>query len=165
MEYLTELANQRKRPLAFPVGSAQEAAALARFKRFFADFSPNKIASLLDETYSPDAWFNDTLKTIRGTAQLREYLKHSAEAVESCVVEVHETLNNDQGDYYVRWTMTIRFKKFKRGQDTQTIGISHLRFDSKGLVCLHQDYWDSTAGIFEHIPVLGWLIGKIKARL
>lgn len=165
MEYLTELAKQRKQPLAFKAGSPEEAAAIARFQRFFADFSPNKIASLLEQTYSADVWFNDTLKTIRGTAQLREYLRHSAEAVESCTVEVHETLNNNLGDYYVRWTMSIRFKKFKRGQTTQTIGISHLRFNEQGLVCLHQDYWDSTAGIFEHIPVLGWLIGKIKARL
>lgn len=165
MEYLTELAKQRKQSLAFKVGSPEEKAAIARFQRFFADFSPNKIASLLEQTYSSDVWFNDTLKTIRGTAQLREYLRHSAEAVESCTVEVHETLNNNLGDYYVRWTMSIRFKKFKRGQTTQTIGISHLRFNEQGLVCLHQDYWDSTAGIFEHIPVLGWMIGKIKARL
>lgn len=165
MEYLTELAKQRKQPLAFKVGSPQETAAIERFQRFFADFSPNKIASLLEQTYSSDVWFNDTLKTIRGTAQLREYLRHSAEAVESCTVEVHETLNNNLGDYYVRWTMSIRFKKFKRGQTTQTIGISHLRFNEQGLVCLHQDYWDSTAGIFEHIPVIGWLIAKVKARV
>ena len=97
--------------------------------------------------------------------QMRSYLKHSAEAVESCVVEVKETLSNETGDYYLRWVMTIRFKRFKKGQDTQTIGISHVRFNPDGLVCFHQDYWDSTAGIFEHIPVLGWMIGKIKARL
>ena len=165
MEYLTELAKQQQRAAPFARGSAGESAALARFQRFFADFSPQKIAVLLDQTYSEDAWFNDTLKTIRGRDQMRSYLKHSAEAVESCVVEVKETLSNETGDYYIRWVMTIRFKRFKKGQDTQTIGISHVRFNNEGLVCFHQDYWDSTAGIFEHIPVLGWMIGKIKARL
>ena len=165
MEYLTELAKQQQRAPAFARGSSQERAALERFQRFFADFSPQKIAVLLDQTYSADAWFNDTLKTIRGRDAMRHYLAESAEAVQSCVVEVKEVLSNEQGDYYIRWLMTIRFKRFKKGQDTQTIGMSHVRFNSEGKVCFHQDYWDSTAGIFEHIPLLGWMIRKIKARL
>ena len=165
MDYLNELAAQSRQSPALKRGSTEEAAAIARFKLFFADFSPQKIDVLLDQTYAKDAWFNDTLKTIRGRDQMRSYLKHGAEAVESCVVEVLETLSNETGDYYIRWLMTIRFKRFKKGQDTQTIGISHVRFNNDGLVCFHQDYWDSTAGIFEHIPVLGWMIGKIKARL
>jgi hypothetical protein len=164
MEYLEQL-ERLKRNGAATMDAAAEIAALARFTRFFADFSPNKISVLLDQTYAKDVWFNDTLKTIVGRDALRVYLGHSAEAVQSCVVEVKETLKNAEGDYFVRWVMTIRFKKFKKGQDTQTIGISHLRFDADGLVCFHQDYWDSTAGIFEHIPVLGWAIRKIKARL
>jgi hypothetical protein len=32
-------------------------------------------------------------------------------------------------------------------------------------VRLHQDYWDSTQGLFQHIPVLSTLIGLIKRRL
>jgi SnoaL-like domain len=165
MEYLQELATQSRAGAVLKRGSTEETAAIDRFKRFFADFSPQKIAVLLEQTYAKDAWFNDTLKTIRGRAAMADYLRHSAEAVQSCVVEVKETLSNDQGDYYIRWLMTIRFKRFKKGQDTQTIGISHVRFNAEGLVCFHQDYWDSTAGIFEHVPVLGWMIGKIKARL
>lgn len=165
MEYLTELAKQQQHPAPFARGSAEETAALARFQRFFADFSPQKIAVLLDQTYSDDAWFNDTLKTIRGREAMRHYLADSAQAVQSCVVEVKEVLSNERGDYFIRWLMTIRFKRFKKGQDTQTIGMSHVRFNAEGKVCFHQDYWDSTAGIFEHIPFVGWMIRKIKARL
>lgn len=165
MEYLTELAKQQQQPAPFARGSAEETAALARFQRFFADFSPQKIAVLLDQTYSDDAWFNDTLKTIRGREAMRHYLADSAQAVQSCVVEVKEVLSNERGDYFIRWLMTIRFKRFKKGQDTQTIGMSHVRFNAEGKVCFHQDYWDSTAGIFEHIPFVGWMIRKIKARL
>jgi hypothetical protein len=32
-------------------------------------------------------------------------------------------------------------------------------------VLLHQDYWDSTAGLFQHVPALGTGIRAIKARL
>ena len=82
MEYLDVLERcKRELPRAFERGSAEEKAALARFGKFFADFSPNKIEGLLDQTYAPDIWFNDTLKTIQGRDSLRQYLKHSAEAV------------------------------------------------------------------------------------
>ena len=63
------------------------------------------------------------------------------------------------------WTMNVRFKKFKKGETVRSIGMSHIRFNSAGQVVLHQDYWDSGGSLFEHIPVVGWLIRRIKARL
>lgn len=61
--------------------------------------------------------------------------------------------------------MMIRFKRFGRGQETWTVGMSHLRYDADGLVVYHQDYWSAADGLFEHIPVLGWAIAAIKRRL
>lgn len=166
MDYAARLEELRRlHPQPLMPGSDAEQAALDRFRRFFADFSPTKVTRLIDDTYAEDVWFNDTLKTVRGRSALREYLAHSAAAVQSCRVQVHEVIPNGSGDYYVRWSMTIRFKRFKTDRDTHTIGMSHIRFDPAGRVVLHQDYWDSTQGLFEHIPVLGWLIGRIKARL
>lgn len=166
MEYLTVL-ERLKRELPQPLarGSDAERSALLNFSRFFSDFSPDKVDRLIDLTYASDIWFNDTLKTVVGRDVLRTYLRHSAAAVQSCRVEILDTLSNDQGDYYLRWTMVIRFKRFKPKRDTQTIGISHLRFNREGLVVMHQDYWDSTAGLFEHIPLLGAVIGAIKRRV
>jgi hypothetical protein len=166
MEYLTELQRQTLAlPRAFERGSDAERAALSNFGRFFSDFSPDKVERLVDLTYAPDVWFNDTLKTLHGRDALRSYLRHSASAVQSCRVEILDTLSNDHGDYFVRWTMVIRFRRFKPDVDTKTIGVSHLRFNSDGLVSLHQDYWDATAGLFEHIPLLGAGIRAIKRRV
>ncbi len=166
MEYLTVLARlKRELPQAFARGSAEEKQALANFARFFGDFSPQKVDTLAALTYAEDVWFNDTLKTVEGREALTTYLRHSAEAVQNCRVEILDTLSNDEGDYFVRWTMVIRFKRFKPNEDTQTIGMSHLRFNREGLATLHQDYWDSTAGIFEHVPILGAAIRAIKRRV
>jgi len=41
----------------------------------------------------------------------------------------------------------------------QTIGMSQLRFDREGRVLLQQDYWDSAAGVYEHIPGIGGVVG------
>lgn len=146
-------------------GSAAEAEAIERFKRFFASFAPDKVARLLGETYAEDVWFDDTLKRIEGRAALAPYLAHSAAAVEDCRVLVHEVLCNGQGDYYFRWRMTIRFRRFARGRDTESIGISHVRFDRDGHVVLQQDYWNAADGLFQHVPLLGAAIRAIKRRV
>ncbi len=166
MEYLAVLEQQRRQwPQAFARGSEAEADALRRFATFFSDFSPNKVEKLVDVTYAPEIWFNDTLKTLQGRDALRSYLAHSASAVQSCRVDILDTLSNDSGDYFLRWRMVIRFKRFKPNVDTETVGISHVRFNSAGLVSLHQDYWDATQGLFEHVPILGMAIRAIKRRV
>ena len=70
-----------------------------------------------------------------------------------------------EGEYYVRWSMMIRFKRFKKNVDTHSIGLSHLRFDAQGRVVYHQDYWNAADGLFRHIPVLGWMIEAVLKRV
>jgi len=108
---------------------------------------------------------NDTLKAVRGVEALGHYLRDSAEAVEDCRVQIHETTRTAHGEHLVRWSMMIRFKKLRRGVDTWTVGMSHLRFDAQGHVVYHQDYWNAADGIFQHIPLLGTAIAAIKRRL
>jgi hypothetical protein len=166
MEYIDAL-NQSKNTQveALVPGSSGEQAAIVRFKQFFADFSPGKIDDLLDHTYAERLYFNDTLKTLHDRASLRHYLQDSAAATELCVVEVDDMISNGRGDYYFRWRMRIRFKRFSRGQTTESIGISQIRFDGDGRVIFHQDFWNAADGLFQHIPLLGWMIRKIKQRL
>lgn len=166
MDTLTQLDRIRvSHPAPPAAGSPGEARALANFAAFFASFAPDKVATLLDQTYAPDVYFNDTLKAVQGREALRHYLAESADAVEDCRVRIHESTRSEHGEHWVRWSMMIRFKKLRRGQDTWTIGISHLRFDAEGRVVYHQDYWNAADGIYEHIPLLGAAIRAIKRRL
>ena len=43
--------------------------------------------------------------------------------------------------------------------------MSHIRFDREGKVVLHQDYWGSATGSYQHLPVVGRLINWVKSRL
>jgi steroid delta-isomerase len=166
METLQALTQARRdHPDSFDAGSASESAALERFTAFFSSLAPDRVASLLDATYAPDVFFDDTLKSVRGSAALKTYLSHSADAVEQCRVWIEETTRTQEGEYLVRWRMMIRFKRFRRGVDTWTIGISHLRFASDGRVVYHQDYWNAAAGLFQHLPVIGAVIRWIQRRL
>lgn len=163
IEKLTQL--RLKHPDPPPAGSAAEAQALARFAQFFSSFAPDRIRTLLPDTYAEDVYFNDTLKAVEGRAALAHYLGESAEAVESCRVEILETTRTANDEHLVRWSMMIRFRKLRRGVDTWTVGMSHLRFDAEGHVVYHQDYWNAADGLFQHIPVIGTLIAAVKRRL
>ena len=151
-------------PVPFARGSAQETAALTQFKALFADLSAANARARVREVYAADAFFNDTLKTLHGVDAIEAYVVRSAQAAES-VTTTFEDVAESNGDYYVRWVMDIRFKKFRRGETTRTIGITHLRFNAQGKVVLHQDYWDSAAGLYEHVPVVGGMIRFIQRRL
>ncbi len=163
MSYLTRLEELSDTPTVAP-GSAEEESAVARFRDFFSVLSEENVRAKADAVYAPDAYLNDTLKEVEGLANIREYFVESARAVQECRVEVTDWARS--GDhYYFRWIMGIRFKKFRKGEETRSIGVSHIRFDTRGRIVLHQDYWDSAAGLFEHIPLVGSLIRLIKRRI
>lgn len=166
MDTFSELERFRQRgDGSMDAGSAREQEALARFTGFFSHLSVDAVSTRARDTYAEDVYFNDTLKTVRGLDNLVEYLRDSAEATEDVRVEILETTRTDAGDYLVRWKMMIRFKKFAKGQDTWSIGMSHLRFDGDGRVVYQQDYWDAATGLFEHVPLLGHGIQAIKKRV
>lgn len=165
MESLTALEQARRsHPDTFEPDSQAERDALERFTHLFSHLAAERIATLVEATYAPDVFFNDTLKSVRGSAALKIYLLHSAEAVEDCRVTVEETTRTDRGEYLLRWRMMIRFKRFRRGVDTWTIGASHLRFTADGRVAYQQDYWNAADGIYQHLPVVGAAIRWIQRR-
>lgn len=158
-------AARRRHPHPPAAGSPEEARALGAFAAFFSSFEADRLERLLPATYAEDIWFNDTLKTLVGREALAHYLADSADAVEHCAVEILDSTRNAHGEHLVRWRMAIRFKRFKTGLDTHSIGVSHLRFDADGRVVYHQDYWNAADGLFRHIPVLGWMIDAVLRRL
>lgn len=144
--------------------SAEEKAAIERFKDFFAVFTEENVSAKVRGVYAENAYLNDTLKEVDGIDAIEAYFLESTRALESCTVEFPDVAVSGN-NYYFRWIMDIKFKKLKKGRICRSYGISHIRFDETGKVVLHQDYWDSANGLFEHIPVLGGLIKIIKGRL
>lgn len=164
MEYLEALRPLEAEGATFDAGSEEERRAIGRFQSLLSDFKAPDFAERIHEVYAEDAFFNDTLKTVRGVDEIEAYLVASADAIEKGTVEFLDGVA-DNGNYYFRWAMTIRFKRLARGEDKHSVGMTHVRFDSDGKVLLHQDFWDSTGGLFEHVPGLGWMLRRAKKRL
>jgi hypothetical protein len=164
MDYHQALDAARRAHPHTPNGE-QMAASCRQFEAFFGPLTEQTVRDELHRTYSPNLWFNDTLKTITDRETLGKYMQHTAGNVEYCraVADTHSLTR--EGDVLVRWTMQIRFKRFARGQNAESMGISLLRLDQEGRIAFQQDFWNAADGLFQYIPILGWAIRAIKRRV
>lgn len=162
--YLEQLGRLEEDGAPFEPGSEEELLAVERFQDLLADFKAPGFAQRIPAVYASDVFFNDTLKTVLGAEALQHYLAGSAAALESGKVEFLDWVVRE-GNYYFRWKMSLRFKRVARGRTHVSFGMSHVRFDREGKVALHQDFWDSAGGLFEHLPGVGWMIRRVKDRL
>lgn len=160
--YQTAVTELQSRSTVAP-GSAEERAGIQRFKDFFANLTEQTVREKTKSTYAEDVFFNDTLKTVRGNEALEDYFLETAKNAKKVHATVQDVAVSD-GNYYVRWVMDVEFAKFKKGETIRTIGITHVRFTPDGEIALHQDFWDPSAGLYEHIPVLGAAIRAIKSQ-
>jgi hypothetical protein len=152
------------RPTVAP-GSAAERRGIEGLKSFLSRIDAESVRSRTLDVYAPDAYLNDTLVTRRGAAQIQAYFMETVEAAESITADIEDVSRSADGFYYVRWTMDVRMKKVAAGETIRTLGISLIRFDDQGRVLIHQDYWDSAAGLWDHVPVIGRGTRWIKSRL
>jgi limonene-1,2-epoxide hydrolase len=146
-------------------GSDAERRALERFQQALADFKSPDFRARLRDAYAEGVWFNDTLKTLTGRDAVESYLAASSDALRAGTVEFLGWTADGRGNYFLRWEMRLRFKRLAGGDEQVSIGMSHVRFDADGRVVLHQDFWDSAAGLWEHLPGLGGVLRFAKRRL
>jgi SnoaL-like domain len=109
-------------------------------------------------------FFNDTLVTLHNRRELQKYFEHTQKNLDSMSFKI---LDLQETGYYVfiRWTMHTKFTVMGQSSNVQSIGMSHLRFNNEGKIILHQDYWDSMQGFYQHIPVIGGVLQWIKNGL
>lgn len=137
---------------------------LRRWQSLFSDLSAENVSGKVEGVYSSDAFFNDTLKTLTGAKAIEAYMIETADVLVYGKVQFEDVATSGN-DTYVRWRMSYRSKVLSKKEDIVTIGMTHLRFDESGKVVLHQDFWDSTRGVFQHVPVVGAGIRLVKKRL
>ncbi len=147
------------------LSEAETKAALDRFTEFLQGIgSAEYIEKEVANVYSKDAYLNDTLKSLHNREEIKEHFLKTSETMNTYSVEIEDIASTDQG-HYIRWTMKFSAPKLASGKEIESIGITYVVFDQQGKAVLHQDYWDSVSGMFEHVPIIGGGIRMIKKRL
>lgn len=147
-----------------PRGTLAEKEAIARFENFLDHLDEKTAREETERVYAPDAYLNDTLKTLHGSTAIRDYFVKTAKGLDGMRVRFDDVAFSGN-TYYLRWVMETRMKNLAKGKTVRTIGVTLVRFDSKGRVLVHQDFWDSAQGVWDHVPVVGGVIRWIQSRL
>jgi len=134
------------------------------FEKIFHDFKTGATEFNIRSVYADKFYFNDTFKIIENIDELVAYMLDSASHVNSTTVEVHEVIAGEQ-DYYIRWSMKMDLTVKHKHINSYSIGMTQLRFNEQGKVVFHQDFWDSSEAFYEHLPLLGYWLKKVKKMM
>lgn len=117
---------------------------------------------LLGDIYDRDIVFIDPLHKIEGLENLQRYFEGMYKNVDEISFR-YLTEWEQNNEAMLRWEMTFRHPRLKGGAPILIPGVTYLTFAEK--ITRHQDYFDSNQMIFDHVPVLGSLLGWLKGRL
>lgn len=135
---------------------------VGRYAEFFNTMTATTVPELRS-LVTADVHFRDPFNDVRGAAVMERIMAHmyeSCDEVEFAIVDAMAA-----GDMaFMSWTFRFRPRRL-RGPSWQVAGVTELHFNEAGLVTAHLDYWDSGSQFFARIPVLGWFVRKIGARL
>jgi len=114
--------------------------------------------------YAKDLYFCDTLLTTRSREELQAHMEAFTDSGARVAIEVLDR-QIDGPDAYLIWFMKASFSPAGREVTSQTLGVSHLRFNEDAEVIFQQDYWDPTDVLYRRIPIANRLIGYVRKRL
>ncbi|MDT8310177.1 MAG: nuclear transport factor 2 family protein [Methylophaga sp.] len=134
------------------------------FGEIFANLQNDTLPGILDAVYAERFYFNDTFRTIRDKPALTHYLQQTGETVDSINVTINDVARSNN-DVYVRWSMNMQFSVFGKAISSDSVGITHLRFNEEGEIILHQDFWDGADAFYQHLPVIGLWLRQIRSQL
>ncbi len=126
---------------------------------FFETLTPQSLARF-PEFYAADAWFKDPFNEVHGVDAIRRIFEHMFRQVENPRFVVTERLA--QAD---RAMLVWEFHFVRQGTPQLIRGASHLHFDVAGRVAVHRDYWDAAEELYMTLPIVGWLMRRLRRAL
>ena len=156
-------AQYRKALDDFAGQSNVDSAIIERFVDFLANLGGPTTGERADLLYAEKLHFSDALMVTRDKKTVVDHFTRLGDAGTRVDVQIHQTLQSDK-DVYLIWSMQARFTPIRKEVTSDTLGVTHVRFDDTGRVILHQDFWDSGLGFYSHIPVLGAGVRAVGRR-
>ncbi len=134
---------------------------LDRYITFFEGMTLADIARIPD-VFAPDARFKDPFSDLRGHDSLKRLFTAMLRDVRDYRLVVDEHVSSgDTG--WLRWTMSGHVRPLGAEKWIVT-GVSIIRFNDQGQVTEHLDYWDAAGQMYERLPVIGWVLRRIRGR-
>lgn len=147
----------------FPGTDAARESVIDEFIDFLSNLGADNTAKRAAELYSENLYFSDALMVASSKAAVVKHFRDLVEGGAGVEVKMLDVLVQDT-DVYLVWLMTASFQPIRKTVTSKTIGVTHARFNTAGKVVLHQDFWDTGLGFYQHVPALGNVIKSINKR-
>jgi steroid delta-isomerase len=136
------------------------AAALEHYVAVMESLQPDGLARLV-EAYAEEARFVDPFNEVRGLAAIRRVFAHGFTQCPGMRFRVTaRAVDGDRG--LLEWEMVCARAD---GEPLDITGMTRLRFVPDGRVVEHVDHWDPAGQLYERVPLLGWLLRRVRGRL
>ncbi len=119
--------------------------------------------NLVDDFYAPNAILVDPVGEHKGSAAIKAYYTHQYANVKSIRWEFKPDIK-DKDNEVLRWTMFVSHPNIEGGKEIKVDGASVIEFKD-GKAVYHRDYFDMGEFVYERVPVLGFIVSKIKNML
>lgn len=130
--------------------------ALHLYADFFASLQSDFSEASFHSVFAKEAYFKDPFQEVYGISGIITLFRHMYTTLDHPHFEIIDVQGNDEGGY-LRWMFYYNNNVFE--------GVSHVLIGSDGKVVSHIDYWDAASHVYEKIPLLGFILRLIKARL
>ena len=137
-------------------------AALKRYAEFFELLTAERLA-LLDGVMTDDVYFTDPFNSVRGIEKVRGVFADMYTQLSDARFAVTHAAMAEDGSGLLRWELNGKLRR--TGEPWHVEGMSQVRFGPDGRVSEHVDYWDAARQFYERLPVVGWLLRRIRARI
>ena len=119
----------------------------------------------LEQYVSEDIHFRDPFNDCVGLEQFQAVLSDMFIHLESFRFHITDCIFSEEKRIgYLQWSMAVKSKHL-RNKTLDINGVSQLTFNSEGKVSAHFDYWDAASGLYEKIPIINFILKKIRKRI
>ncbi|WP_221801052.1 nuclear transport factor 2 family protein [Oceanobacter mangrovi] len=118
---------------------------------------------LLSSLYHPEAVFEDPFHRLEGLEAIEHYFARLYRSVHSIRFDYGRFWAADESDF-LRWQMQFSHPAIAAGKTITVDGGTELHWQGDKVI-QHHDFFDGASMLYNHLPLLGWALGKVRERL
>jgi hypothetical protein len=139
-------------------------AAVAAFQNLYHQLQRGNVdKATLATVYGESIQFKDPFHNINGLDAMTRYFVSMYENVESIEFTFGHCWQEDN-HAFIRWQMVYQHPRINSGKPVTVDGGSELIWGNDKII-QHRDFFDGGQMLYEHLPLLGWAIRKLKERM
>ncbi|MDJ0942271.1 MAG: nuclear transport factor 2 family protein [Kiloniellales bacterium] len=135
--------------------------AAAAYVAFLESLTPERLPELVGYL-APEVRFKDPFNDASGRASVIRVFAKIFEDVTDVRFAARDLACGGEACFFA-WTLHCRLQRSRRPMQFE--GVTELRFDGEGRVTAHIDHWDAASQLYARMPVLGWLLERLRRRL